>query len=62
MDKADWEERNQTGVLETKEKEMKERKRKTLCLFHVDVFLSAVETYYLWNEDIKDVMNRMHSG
>ena len=41
---------------------MKERKRKTLCLCYVAVFPSEVETYYLWNEEIKDMIDRMLSN
>ena len=39
---------------------MKERKRKTLCLCHLEVSPSALETYYLWNEDFKDKIDRIH--
>ena len=59
LHEANWEERKQTIVLKL-EKKLKERKRKTLCLLYVEVFSSAVETYYLWNEVIKDVIGRIH--
>ena len=43
LGKHNWEEQNQTDVLALKKKNMKERKRKTLCLCYVQVFLIAVD-------------------
>ena len=42
LDKNNWEERNQTVVLELMKKKVKERKRKILCLCYVAVFNGSV--------------------
>ena len=46
LDQNNWEQRNQTGVLEIRGKK-KQRKRKILCLCHVEVFLIAVDLIFV---------------
>ena len=60
LDKNNWEERNQTVVLELKKKKNEKRKRKNFCSCYVEVFLIAVDLLFS-EEDIKDMIDRIHS-
>ena len=57
LDKANLEERNHTSVL-TKKKKWSENSKPVVCVMLK--YFKRSRYYFLWNEDIKDVIDRMH--